>query len=227
MSRVAGADVAKGRWVVAALEAGRFVEAVIVDHLNQLRQRLGPLAHLALDIPIGLPSDGSAWPRPADTEARAIIGPRRSSVFLTPPRPVLDAASYGAANLLHRELTGRGLSRQTWGLRERILEAERYTFEHPDVVEVHPEVCFRMMKGSPLTHSKKTWNGQMERRALLHAQGIELPDLLPGAGAVPPDDLLDATAAAWTAWRVSRGEARTLPPSNAEDDTSGRPAIWF
>jgi hypothetical protein len=67
----------------------------------------------------------------------------------------------------------------------------------------------------------------MERRALLHAQGIELPDLLPGAGAVPPDDLLDATAAAWTAWRVSRSEARTLPPSNAEDDISRRPAIWY
>ena len=49
----------------------------------------------------------------------------------------------------------------------------------------------------------------------------------PQVGAlVPPDDLLDAAAAAWTARRVLAGSARPLPDP-PEVDSSGRPvAIW-
>ena len=227
MTLVAGADVAKGRWVVVVLKDGRFKKAVVVENLIQLRQCLGPVKILALDIPIGLPKGGSDWPRAADLEARGFIGPRRSSVFPTPPRPVLDTTTYAEANNLHRELTGKGLSRQSWGLRERILEAEFFVSENPDTLEVHPEVCFCAMKGSPLPHPKKSWNGQMERRSLLQSQGIELPDQLTNAGVVPPDDLLDSAAAALTAWRVTMGTAGVLPKSAAGCDTSRREVIWF
>jgi len=227
MTLVAGADVAKGRWVIIVLENGRFKRALVAEHLIQLRARIEPVEILALDIPIGLPQGGGDWPRAADLEARNFIGPRRSSVFPTPPRPVFAVDNYAKANRLHRDLTAKGLSRQTWGLRDRILEAEFFVSENPDVVEVHPEVCFRGMKGSPLAHPKKTWNGQMERRSLLLSKGIEMPDQLEGAGVVPPDDLLDAAAAGWTAWRVATGKAEVLPSSVAGCDTSRREVIWF
>ena len=227
MTLVAGADVTKGRWVVLVLEDGQFKRALVAEHLIHLRQRLGPVDLVALDIPIGLPEGRRDWPRKADLEAREFVGPRRSSVFLAPPRPCFDTAEYAEANTLHRKLTDKGLSKQTWSLRDRILEAEFYVSGNPNTIEVHPEVCFRAMKRDPLDCSKHTWNGQTERRRLIAGAGIDLPDHLPDAGKVPSDDLLDAAAAAWTAWRVVRGEAEVLPSSAAGCDTSRRGAIWF
>jgi predicted RNase H-like nuclease len=225
---VAGADVAKGRWVVVVLDNGSFAGATVLEHLLQLRGRLGVPALLGLDIPIGLPAGGGSWPRPADLEARELVGPRRSSVFLSPPLPVLAELEYAAANARHRALTGKGLSRQTWGLRERILEAAAYVAEFPDVIEAHPEACFAGLKGAPLEHAKKSWNGQMERRALLAADGIELPDRLDAqAGEIPPDDVLDAAVVARTAWRCLRGEAGTLPACARGAPITERGVIWY
>ena len=228
MTLVAGADVAKGRWVVVVLEDGKYEHGLVAEHLIHLRQRLGLVDLVALDIPIGLTEGGRDWPRKADLEARGFVGPRRSSVFLTPPRPVFAETRYAEANALHRELTKKGLSRQTWGLRDRFLEAEFFVSENPNTIEVHPEVCFRAMKGGPLPHPKKSWNGQMERRSLLQSQGIELPGhIKTDAGKVPPDDLLDAAAAAWSAWRVARGEAKVLPESAEGCERSRRGLIWY
>jgi len=228
MTLVAGADVAKGQWVVVVLKDGAFERALLAEHLLHLPQRIRDVELLAIDIPIGLPEGGDDWPREADLDAREFVGPRRNSVFLTPPRPVLDKPSHEPANTLHDKLTGKGLSKQTWALRERILEAEFYVSDFPDTIEIHPEVCFRAMKRSPLEFPKKTWNGQMERRALLSKKGIELPDhLKTDAGSAPVDDLLDAAAAAWTAWRVARGKARLLPESAKSCDRTRRGVIWY
>ena len=161
------------------------------------------------------------------SEAREFVGPRRSSVFPTPPRPVFAETRYAKANALHSELTEKGLSRQTWGLRERVLEAEFYVSDNPNTIEVHPEVCFRAMKGKPLDYSKHSWNGQTERRRLIANAGIDLPDHIPEAGKVPSDDLLDAAAAAWTAWRVAQGNAGVFPEAAEGCDGTRRTVIWY
>jgi predicted RNase H-like nuclease len=46
---------------------------------------------VGVDIPIGFPVSGA---READALARRFVRPRHSSVFSTPPRSVLEAASY-------------------------------------------------------------------------------------------------------------------------------------
>ncbi|MFI6764988.1 DUF429 domain-containing protein [Streptomyces sp. NPDC050355] len=54
-----------------------------------------------------------------------------------------------------------------------------------------------------------------------------LPDDLGDAGRTPPDDVLDAAAAAWTAHRIACGRARSVP-NPPERDAGGRPvAIWY
>jgi predicted RNase H-like nuclease len=227
-SLVAGADVVKGRWIYVVLENGSFNTAQVVDSLRQIPEVLGPIDLLALDIPIGLPADGADWPRPSDLAARTFVGPRRFSVFTTPPRPVYDEPTYADANAFHRQLTTKGLSCQAWALRTKILETETFITDNPNTIEVHPEVCFRAMKGEPLGFSKKTWNGQTERRALLATQGVELPGQLDEiTGKVPPDDLLDAAAAAWTAWRCEKGIGEALPESNSNTPFTVRGLIWF
>jgi predicted RNase H-like nuclease len=83
------------------------------------------------------------------------------------------------------------------------------------------------MDGHPATATKKSWHGMVERRGALARAGIPLDDIDPQVGAlVGIDDLLDAAAVAWSARRLLRGHALTLPDP-PERDASGRPvAIW-
>jgi predicted RNase H-like nuclease len=179
-----------------------------------------------IDMPLGLL--GSGW-READRAARGLLGPRRSSVFAIPPRTVWEQASYQAASQLCRELTGQGLSVQAWGLRARLLEADRYrgSCPHP-LYEVHPELAFRAMAGAPLAFSKHTPAGRELRRELLSRAGIELPPI-PRARAprAPVTDTLDAAAVAWSAWRIATGRAVVIPDRPQRDDQGLQIAIRY
>lgn len=174
-------------------------------------------------MPIGLLEDEF---RQADAEAKKFLGKRASSIFLTPPRRVLEAANYEKANRLARRL-GKGISKQAYNLREKIFEVEPHAAINTRIVEVHPEISFVEMAGRALTSSKKTWDGLQERLALLKKVGLDLAKKLPRTGTrVAPDDVVDAAAVAWTAARVAQGEALTLPQAPTEQ-WKGRPiAIW-
>lgn len=93
------------------------------------------------------------------------------------------------------------------------------------MVEVHPELCFAVMAGAPLQTRKKTAEGVGERVGLLAAQGIRLPEDVP-LDRRGVDDVLDATAAAWTAARVVAGRAERLParPERFSDGLDA--AMW-
>ena len=199
-SRVAGVDMAGGGWAVVVLEGDRVVDAFRCENFANV---------IAVDIPIGIPAEGA---RPADTEARRFVGPRSSSVFTTPIRPVLQAPTYAEARRVATELTGRSVSAQTYGIARRILEVDEYAQQDKRVIEVHPEVSFRELAKRPL-ESKHRTQGLAERRALLVEAGIELPASVPR---VAEPDLLDATAAAWSARRYARGEAVPLPEGHRE-----------
>ena len=139
---------------------------------------------------------------------------------MTPPRAALLAADVAAARRIHPSLTS-----QAWALRAKIFEVEALLEKR--VFEVHPEVSFAALAGRYLTHSKRSWNGQMERRRLLADAGLRFPDVLTGsAGDVPVADVLDAAVAAWSAGRIADGAAACLP--GEPPAANGRPAaIWF
>lgn len=177
-------------------------------------------AAVGVDMPIGLAADGA---RSADAEARAILGPRRSTLFPTPSGAVLDATDYETALELCRAETGKGLSKQAFNLLPKIREVRDCLRpgDQPRFSEVHPETSFTVMAGRPLA-PKTTLPGQLERIDLVSAMVGLLPvrlvglveggggQMLTGAGEAKLDDLLDACAAAWTARRMVTGEARTL-----------------
>jgi predicted RNase H-like nuclease len=210
-----GADGYARGWVAVALTEDDLAVAVHPS-LSDVVAAFSDAAAYGVDIPIGV---GPVFPRPADVAARRALGAAASTVFLTPPRSVLDAPDYAEANARMRALTGSGVSRQSYGLARKILEVEPIARGDGRVVEVHPEVSFRALAGEPLP-SKHTWSGFHRRRSLLARAGIELPDDLPGA---PLVDVLDAAAAAWSAGRYARGEAKPLPAGDGE--RLGR--IWY
>lgn len=222
---VVGADVWKRRWVAVVLENGRFARAGVFATFHDLMSGCANADVIGVDIPIGLPTGAAR--RPADVAARKFLGAKRqNSVFWTVPAEVLRAPTHPAAILLCEQLTGSGISAQSYALREHILEVAALVRAGDRVREVHPEVSFRAMAGRPLGWAKKTWNGLSERRELLRREGIDIPSDLGAAGEAAPDDVLDAAAAAWTAHRVATHSQQSLPLR--PDVYEGRPvAIWY
>ena len=217
---VIGVDWYKAGWVAVVL-AGELRVLVGAD-LKELIDGVSDAACVGVDMPIGLPETV----RDTDLRAREFIGPRRNSVFMTPPAAVLEAASYAEANERAAALLdGKKISQQAWALRRNIAVVGAVAEQDDRVIEVHPEVSFCAMRdGEHLAYAKTTWNGHALRRAALGAHGIVVPDHLDEAGGVPPADVLDAAAVAWTARRHARGESASLPPGWER----GRPgAIWY
>ena len=116
-----------------------------------------------------------------------------------------------AANLAATD--GRtSVSAQAYGLREKVLQVDAWVRGRPgvEVVEVHPELSFARMAGSPVLASKKDADGVRARREALAAHGIAAPPWFRGSG-FGEDDLLDACAAAWSAVRHSLGLSESFP----------------
>jgi predicted RNase H-like nuclease len=223
--RVLGLDVWAKGWVSVELHDGRFAGARVGTDLSALITAAGRVWCIGVDIPLGLRNAGL---RQADAAAAALLGPRRASVFPTPPRPAVDETTYPAAAARHAELTGKGLSRQSFNLRVRLLEAnDLYDRNILPLHEVHPELSFAAMGAGPMPRSKKTWDGQRDRLERLRSTGIELPDQLGAAGAAPSDDVLDAAAAAWSAHRIGCGTARSVPDPPELNELGQQMAIWY
>jgi predicted RNase H-like nuclease len=205
--QVVGVDGYVRGWVAIVLEDGRVAEGALFGELAAVLEAFPQAAAVGVDMPIGLPPP---WPREADLAAREFVGRRRGSVFFTFPREVLEAPTHAEAVERARSLTGAGLSRQSFALRKKIVEVDALAHDDERLFEVHPEVSFRELAGSPLAFSKRSWNGLTERQRLLRKTGIRLPEIS-AAGAASPDDVLDAAAAAWSADRYARGRAQPLP----------------
>jgi predicted RNase H-like nuclease len=224
---VLGVDACKVGWVGVVVDDGA-VTVQVAKTVAALVARVemdGRLDVIGIDIPIGLPDTGR---RQADVLAYRRVGPRRSSVFMTPVRAALEASSHGAAVEVNRERAGEGISVQVYGLRTKIFEVDVWArYGGRRVVEVHPEVSFAQLAGSPLPDGKRTWAGVHRRRRLLAEAGVALWDDVGEAGRhAAVDDVLDAAAAAWTAVRVATGTATALPNPPTEYSDGWPAAIW-
>ncbi|MFP5023328.1 DUF429 domain-containing protein [Pseudonocardia phyllosphaerae] len=223
--RIGGVDGVPTGWVVCvvsgigsvpasgAAETVEMAEAevrwsVVPDAAAVLEATAGCDA-VAVDIPLALPVDGTR--REAERLAAARLGPARSSLFPTPPEPVLTADSYESACAAAQRVTGRKISLQAWYIVPKIAEFQQVTLP-AHVVEAHPELSFRTLAPQVRFASKKTARGAGQRVAALSSwlsPAAALGDL-PGAARM--DDVLDALACAWTASRVAAGTAELLGP---------------
>ena len=224
MTAVLGVDGCPGGWVGALLAPDGRVSWHLLADASAISDLGGAVDAVGIDIPIGLPEQGS---RACDVEARAALGPRRSSVFAAPVRGVLGAASYDEACALSREVSGRAISRQTWALVPRIRDVDTVLRALPRparerCVEVHPELSFREMAGRDLPSK----HGVAGIAARLGALLPDVSDVLRRLEELPPgprmDDALDALAVAWTVRRWCTGTAR-VRPADPPRDTTGLP----
>ncbi len=246
MTIVLGVDGRRGGWALALVEVrdgadtgageepGRPVLGLEWDTVpGQDADGLGRVlataqeagaAAVGIDCPIGLPAD--AW-RPCDLLAKRRLGRASARVFLTPPREVLGAPSYPEARIVARQVLGKGISAQTYGLRRIVLAVDDLLRSRsgaaaaagPPVFEVHPELSFQALAGRPAGDplpAKRTPAGRGARIAALEGW-------IPADRLIEPphgDDHLDALAAAWSAWRWVIGAAEIL---GGQTDPEGLP----
>ena len=217
---VAGVDGCRGGWVAAVWSAGGVEWRALPLAFADLLAGLADCGTVAVDVPIGLPASGY---RRCDLDAKAALGAGRSSVFLVPPRPVLEAPDYVEACRTGRALHGKAISKQTWFIGGRILDATDTVAERRAagdaagrVVEAHPELSFLAMAGRPL-RPKRSAPGLAERMVVLAEHFGDVPALVAAAPqAANPDDALDALACAWTARRAAAGTASVIGNSGME-----------
>jgi predicted RNase H-like nuclease len=230
----AGIDGCPGGWVaVRCDERMANVQARFAEELVQL---LEGVRVAAVDIPIGLPDRGQ---READRAARKALGrPRGSSVFSCPVRSVLGASSWEEACALSQLADGRRMSKQAFGIVDKIDEVDRLIrsqeWARQIVREVHPELSFARWAGHPMKHRKKSRDGREERRRLIAAafgdDAFARAKEAVRGNDVASDDIADAFAAAWTAVRIARRTAESFPAQVNRDvsrDAIGIPmTIW-
>ena len=215
--RFVGIDGCPTGWIAVAWDGDGSTAAHFLPTLDALAEVVPDAAAVAIDMPIVIPEHA----RSSEVALRTALGPRRSSVFTTPPHVAFDAPDYATANEAARAATGKGISRQAWALVPKIREVQAWLpSARMPVIEAHPEGSFAELLGAPAAASKKTWAGMTQRLGALTAAGFDLSAVDDQAArAAVTDDLLDAAAAAWTAERYHRGVARSFPaePDPADD----------
>lgn len=219
---IAGVDGCKSGWLCVLLNDTGQIQAEIFPTAQALMERALTLQVLAIDVPISLACNGA---RAADTEARRLLGVRRSSVFPSPVRAALAGATYEEVCELSLGACGKRLSRQAYGILPKIREIDDAVRADQKlqliIHEVHPEVCFFYLNGGqPMAESKKSDQGFAQRLHLIEAlwdgafgkirSQFERKD-------AQDDDILDALVALWTAGRIAAGNAEILPREPQSD----------
>jgi predicted RNase H-like nuclease len=222
MTWVAGADGCKAGWfwVARDLESGALRSGIATsEDLLAMKADV-----LAIDIPIGLPETGK---RECDVEARRCLGsPRCSSVFPAPIRSALGARSREEASRITQAADGRRVGAQAYAIYPKIRSLDALMPSHSDardrICEVHPEVSFwAWNQERTIAAKKKSSEGRRERLRLLETwlgtSAFEDARRSHPKRDVGDDDILDAFAALWTATRIARGEAVSLPMDPPRD----------
>ncbi len=213
---VLGVDGAPNGWATIAFEDGR-MHVRRISRLEELFEKAPHPDIVAVDVPIGLLDVYEIGGRECDRQARRYLKRRGNSVFVPPVRAVLNAHCYEEAKTLSRASSKhhRALSRQTWEIVCKIKEADELLRRNPHlrpfVREVHPEVCFCELVGSPMKFPKGKSTGRAERReALARVFGIDARISEGRRQKLPEEDVLDALVCCWSAIRLAEGRGRSL-----------------
>lgn len=227
--RLIGIDGCKAGWLVATSEDNlASLDFQIVGDLGMFLEGLDESnARVAVDVPIGLPSDG---PRVCDLEARRYLRtPRASSVFPAPCRATLAAQTYQDACDLNSQASGKKVSQQMFHILDKIRDIDTLVTRDRQrwFRESHPELIFAVLNGNErgLEHYKKTPEGEHERLAILEdyvpAFDVRAVRTQLGLKATERDDIIDAVACLVTARRLVTGEFVVVPGGAVPLDACG------
>ena len=166
-----------------------------------------PDSVVVIDMPIEL--NKKNYLRECDILAKRYLGKNfQSSIFIPPLKRVLRCNTYQEANKLSKKIAGKGVSKQSWYLKDKISEVQGLLKLSCKIYEGHPECSFKMLKNSPLKAKKKSVSGIFERLDLLKKAGLDPLSVslkLENNSNIKIDDVLDSMVLFITASRIVEG----------------------
>lgn len=216
--RLYGLDGCRAGWVAASAPAGDVtrVTVEVIDSLGALFDRETPEL-VGIDMTIGLPERIGPEGRAPERLIWQVLGARRSSVFSTPCRAAVYAATYPEACAAARANSDppRALSKQAFNILPKMREVDALLRARPGLRpllrEVHPETTLCVLNGDrPMVSGKKTREGVAERVAVLRRAGVADDAVTTRLRGATADDVIDALAVLVTTHRVHHGKARVF-----------------
>ncbi|MBD8892051.1 DUF429 domain-containing protein [Roseibium litorale] len=236
---VVGVDGCRSGWIGVRLRGEAEFEAELLHYsaFSLLLEAVEDSTVLTVDMPIGLPEQIEAGGRLCEAAIRPLLAGRQSSVFSMPSRAAVYAEDYWEACRIAQATSrpSRKVSKQGFMLFPKVREIDALMMPglESKIYEVHSELAFwRLNGGRAMSLPKKVKSrasgpGLDQRRDLLMSHGFTaafLDQPLPkGCGR---DDLIDASANALIALRLSKGQAEPFPKDYQRDGKGLRMAIW-
>ena len=234
---IVGIDGCPSGWICAlgTIEENQIVKLKMqfVLHPSEIWQQY-VVQKMCIDMPIGLPKYSKKGGRLIDTQARKILGKGGSSRVFSPPiRQVLYCSDYKEALQKSKETPpdGVGLSKQSFYLLPKIRQIDEWLRKdlklQKYIFETHPELSFWAM-GEQTAPSKHTTEGKEFRIQLLTQAGIwdeSFFDIIEKerkrANTISKDDVLDALACMWSAYRCLQGVEQNIGKDEGLCDDEG------
>jgi predicted RNase H-like nuclease len=234
---IAALDGCKDGWLIAITDrwpSENPVQLLYASDFASCLKKTSACSAVLVDMPIGLPSGSEE--RSCDAEAREFLSGGSSSVFRTPPRSVLQAATPEEFQRQYRAIVGKGAGLPVWGIVPKLLEVDRKLSDsvalQERVYEFHPELAWRRLAGRKL-NSKHSAVGLLQRLSALdraHPDWLGDAHELNLSKGVQLDDVLDAVVGLSVAQAIVDGTtpARRFPVSQPPVDDRGlRMEIWY
>ena len=225
-TNIIGIDGTLTGWV-ASIGSSRNTCLPTIKFYEKLDRLLAeyPNSVVVIDMPIKL--NKKKYLRECDVLAKKYLGKDfQSSVFIPPLKKVLQCRTYNEANKLSKEMTGKGLSKQSWYLKNKINEVQDLTKIYNKIYEGHPECSFKMLKNETLNEKKKSVLGIFERLDLLRKAGLDHSLLrieMEKNSKIKIDDVLDSMVLFITALRIVKGNYLCLEKTKTKNgDDNGK-----
>ncbi|MCB9297102.1 MAG: DUF429 domain-containing protein [Lewinellaceae bacterium] len=164
---LAGIDGCPCGWILVTYQAGEY--AVTIHHsFAALMESNSGLDRVLIDIPIGLST--ANYPRTIEKAMRRELGPRSSTVFNAPCRLAVYEKDNEQARRLNRQVENKSLSIQSLLIRDKIREVDAWLSRGEagaEIIESHPELCFKYLNGGVVLSKKSKPEGIEERLHIL------------------------------------------------------------
>lgn len=167
--KLAGIDGCKYGWVIIIYNEEKFYYKGIYKTIKDLIENNQDLDAVIIDMPIGLSSKSNL--RTVEKEMRDEMEYRHSTVFNPPCRKALKSNSHEEASLINLDIEGKKISIQAFSIKDKIKEIDdcydlfkEYKIE---ILESHPEICFKYLNNSILSTKKSKPDGIRERLEIL------------------------------------------------------------
>lgn len=193
-----GIDGCKAGWLLITYESDNY-DWQVVPQINDLTSCLNQKSRVFIDMPVGLAS--KEYPRTIEQVLRKELENRSSTVFSVPVRAAVYEENRDRAKQLNKEVTGKSLSEQSLNIKDKICEVDlfiRKCTSPIELIESHPELCFKYLNGSVLQTKKSQKAGIEERLSIINRYDPDCAKLFYEIlkntlrKNVKPDDIADA-----------------------------------